>query len=67
MTDREELETLAARMDDYGAIVRFRRDEAGHVVGVTIGNAFGIGPHEMAPLSAAERMRYWLSYKKARA
>jgi len=61
MTSRDELETLATRMTENGAYVFFRFDMEDRIAGVTIDNAKGIGPHEMAPLSAAERMREWLS------
>lgn len=61
MTDRKDLEALKVRMEAKGAAVAFRIDGAGHIAGVTIRNARRIGPHEMAPLSAAERMRDWLS------
>lgn len=64
MTDREDLEKLAARMAERGANVVFGYID-GRMLTARITGAAGIGTHVMPLLSAAERMREWLSERVA--
>lgn len=57
MTDAREIAALAEKLEALGAAVAIRRDAAGWIAGVTVVGMRGIGPHEMAPLSFAERAR----------
>jgi hypothetical protein len=57
MTDSREIQTLTQRLQARGGVVTIRRDADGYVAGVSVANVCGIGPHEMAPLSFAERAR----------
>ena len=61
MTDRKELEALAARMEAKGATITFKTGSDGWISSVQIENAKRIGSHPMSPVSAAERMREWLA------
>lgn len=61
MTDRKELEKLAGEMRKRGATVTIDHDRDGYISDITIAGAKGIGPHPMPPISAAERMREFLS------
>lgn len=61
MTRRGQLETLIARIEARGATCLVRRYGESRVKRVTIHSARGIGPHGVAPLRAAGRIRVWLA------
>jgi len=61
MTDPREIRSLAARMEAKGATVTLTNDADGYLARVQIEGAKGIGPFPMPLISAAERMREWLS------
>lgn len=60
MTDRKEIERLAAEVSASGATVTVSHDRDGYISTVMIQGAEGIGSHPMSPLAAAERMREYL-------
>lgn len=58
MTDRKEIEALAAMLRAQGCTVEFRLDADGSIAGVsTVGTHMGFQGHELDPLGFAERAR----------
>lgn len=57
MTDRKELQALAAKLREHGGIVHFYSGKDGRLEAVAVANVPGIGPGCMGLIFAAEQMR----------